>query len=49
LFALQGRDLSAEAAPSFSIDRERAREALVTLVDELGAYPPTRGGRVDRR
>ena len=49
MFALSGRDLSPAAAPSFSVDRERARQALLALVDELGTYPPIRGGRTDRR
>ena len=44
IFALQGRDLLPAAVPSFSVDRERARQALLALVDELRAYPPLRGG-----
>ncbi|MGH2472490.1 MAG: DUF4153 domain-containing protein [Candidatus Limnocylindria bacterium] len=49
MFALQGHDLSPAAAPSFSVDRERARQALLVLVDELRTYPPIRGGRTERR
>jgi hypothetical protein len=48
MFALQGRDLSPAAFPGFSVDRERARQALLTLVDELRTYPPIRGGRTER-
>jgi len=44
LYALQGRDLAPAAGPSFSVDRERARQALLALVDELRTYPPIRGG-----
>ena len=49
LAALQGRDLSPAAVPSFSVDRERARQALLTLVDELRTYPPVRGGHIGLR
>jgi len=49
LLALQGRDLSPAAVPTFSVDRERARQALLALVDELRTYPPVRGGRTERR
>jgi hypothetical protein len=40
----QGRDLSPAAGPGFSLDRERARQALLALVDELRTYPAVRGG-----
>ena len=49
MFVLQGRDLAPAAATSFSVDRERARQALLALVDELRTYPPIRGGRTERR
>ena len=45
LSALQGRDLSPAVTPGFSVDRERARQALLALVDELREYPPIRGGQ----
>ncbi len=49
LGALQGRDLSPTVGPGFSLDRERARQALLALVDELRTYPPTRGGSTGLR
>ena len=45
----QGRDLAPAGVPSFSLDRERARQALSALGDERRTYPPIRGGRTDRR
>ena len=49
MFALHGRDLSPGAFPSFSVDRERARQALLALAEELRSYPPIRGGRTELR
>ena len=49
LLALPGRDLAPAGFAGFSLDRERARQALLALADELRAYPPVRGGRTDRR
>ena len=49
MFALYGRDLSPAAFPSFSLDRERARQTLLALAEELRSYPPIRGGRTERR
>jgi hypothetical protein len=49
LFVLQGRDLSPAVGPGFSLDRERARQALIALGDELRTYPPIRGGHVGLR
>jgi hypothetical protein len=49
LYALQGRDLAPAASPGFSLDRERARQALLALVDELRTYPPIRGGNTRLR
>src|SRR5438309_7228097 len=49
IFALYGRDLSPAAFPSFSLDRERARQTLLALAEELRSYPPIRGGRTERR
>jgi hypothetical protein len=49
LYALQERDLAPAAGPSFSVDRERARQALLALVDELRTYPPIRGGQTGLR
>ena len=44
LSALPGRDLAPAGGPGFSLDRERARQAVLVLVDELRTYPPVRGG-----
>jgi hypothetical protein len=37
--ALEGRDLGPAPLPGFSLDRERARQALLTVADELRRYP----------
>jgi hypothetical protein len=38
-FALEGRDLTPVPLPGFSLDRERARQALLGAADELRRYP----------
>lgn len=38
-FALEGRDLSAPSVQSFNVDRERARQALLAVAEELRGYP----------
>jgi hypothetical protein len=48
-FALEGRSLDEAALPAFSLDRERARQALVGVADELRTYPPIRGVPSPRR
>ena len=42
-FALEGRSLESVSFPAFSLDRERARQALVVVADELRSYPLIRG------
>ena len=37
--SLEGRDLGAASLPGFSLDRERARQALLGAADELRRYP----------
>jgi len=37
--ALEGRDLGPAPLPGFSLDRERARQALLTVADEVRRYP----------
>ena len=49
MFVLHGRDLSPAALPSFSLDREHARQALLALAEELRSYPAIRGGRTEPR
>jgi uncharacterized protein DUF4153 len=44
-FALEGRDLEPVLFGGFSLDRERARQALLTVADELRTYPLLTGGR----
>ncbi len=44
-FALEGRDLEPAFFAGFSLDRERARQALLTVANELRTYPLLRGGR----
>jgi len=44
-FALEGRILEPGPLPGFSVDRERARQALLGVADELRAYPLLRGFR----
>jgi hypothetical protein len=48
-FALEGRGLEPAAVPGFSLDRERARQALVGVADELRSYPLIRGAPFPRR
>ena len=38
-FALAGRDLEPGSLQGFSVDRERARQALIGVADELRGYP----------
>jgi hypothetical protein len=38
-YALEGRSLEPAALPAFSLDRERARQALLSVADELRSYP----------
>src|SRR3989454_5817219 len=45
-FALEGRDLDPGPIPGFSVDRERARQALLGVADELRTYPLLRGFRI---
>jgi hypothetical protein len=51
-FSLEGRDLSPPAFSAINLDRERARQALLAVADELRSYRrsvseggPRRGGR----
>lgn len=37
--SLEGRDLTTASLPGFSLDRERARQALLGAADELRGYP----------
>jgi hypothetical protein len=37
--ALEGRDLGPAPIPGFSLDRERARQALLAVADEVRRYP----------
>jgi len=39
ILALEGRDLAPASLPGFSLDRERARQALLGAADELRRYP----------
>jgi hypothetical protein len=48
-FALERRDLDPVALPGVSLDRERARQALLGAADELRSYPPFRGGQTPSR
>ena len=48
-FALEGRGLEPIPLPSFSLDRERARQALLGVADELRTYPLIRGAPFPRR
>ncbi|HVD31401.1 MAG TPA: DUF4173 domain-containing protein [Methylomirabilota bacterium] len=43
-FALEGRGLEPASLPAFSLDRERARQALQSVADELRTYPLIRPG-----
>jgi hypothetical protein len=47
--ALEGRGLGAVSPPGFSLDRERARQALLAVADELRSYPLLRGVPIPRR
>ena len=47
--ALEGRDLEPVPLSGVSLDRERARQALLAAADELRSYPPFRGGRFSSR
>jgi uncharacterized protein DUF4153 len=48
-YVLEGRDLARSALPGFSLDRERARQALLSVADELRSYPLLRGAPFQRR
>ena len=48
-FALAGRDLEPASLPAFSLDRERARQALLGVADELRSYPLIRLPSPSRR
>jgi len=48
-FQLEGRDLEPTSVPALNLDRERARQALLTIADELRGYPPFPGGRFSPR
>src|SRR5437899_2725921 len=48
-FQLEGRDLAPTSVPALNLDRERARQALLTIADELRGYPPFPGGRFSPR
>jgi hypothetical protein len=48
-FALEGHSLEPVSLPAFSLDRERARQALLGVADELRTYPLIRGVPVPSR
>ncbi len=48
-FALEGRGLEPASLPAFSLDRERARQALLSVADELRSYPLIRPAPFQRR
>jgi len=48
-FALEGRALEPPPFSGFSLDRERARQALLSVADELRTYPLLRGVSFPRR
>src|SRR5438093_6313962 len=48
-FALEGRSLEPVSLMAFSLDRERARQALLGVADELRSYPIFRGVPFPRR
>jgi uncharacterized protein DUF4153 len=48
-FTLAGRSLEPVSLPGFSLDRERARQALLGVADELSTYPVLRGVPIPRR
>jgi hypothetical protein len=48
-FAFEGQSLEPAAPPAFSVDRERARQALLGVADELRSYPLMRGAAFPRR
>jgi hypothetical protein len=47
-FALEGRGLEPASLPGLSLDRERARQALLGVADELRTYPLVRGAQIPR-
>jgi hypothetical protein len=47
--ALEGRSLDPASVAGFSLDRERARQALLGAADELRSYPLLRGPSFPRR
>jgi hypothetical protein len=48
-YALEGRSLEASSPAAFSLDRERARQALLDAAEELRTYPLIRGAPFPRR
>src|SRR5438093_1631722 len=48
-FAFEGRSLEPVSFVAFSLDRERARQALLGVADELRTYPVFRGAPSPRR
>jgi uncharacterized protein DUF4153 len=48
-FALEGRNLEPAPFSGFSLDRERARQAVLGVADELRSYPLLRGVQFPRR
>jgi hypothetical protein len=48
-YVLEGRSLDPAELPGISLDRERARQALLGIADELRGYPLLRGGRFPQR
>src|SRR5438093_1239621 len=48
-YAFEGRDLEPGSLPALSLDSERARQALLTVADELRTYPIFRGAPFQRR
>src|SRR5256886_3027050 len=48
-YAFEGRDLEPGSLPAFSLDRERARQARLTVADELRSYPLIRAAPLQRR
>jgi hypothetical protein len=48
-YALEGRSLESSSPAAFSLDRERARQALLDAAEELRTYPLIRGAPFPRR
>jgi hypothetical protein len=48
-YAFEGRGLEPGSLPAFSLDRERARQALLSVADELRSYPLIRAAPLQRR